>query len=373
MNKVIKIENFKCFSNETEIQMGKITACVGMNSVGKSSLIQSLLLTRQIYDAALLYDDTSVQEYILDLNGKYGLQLGDSQRIKSSEDKEDIYIKIDEFEFNLKSIDNQPMQLATKNDYTSNQLEQNRGVFSKNFCYLNAERLGPRTYQEIKTSKQIGCGIHGENTFYYLHQHQLDKVDAERMCPIDEGKIVNTVSKQVEYWMDYIIPGIELNVREHDDLGISQLGLRQQVFDTGFMSPYNFGFGISYVLPIVVSGLLSDTESIMIVENPEAHLHPAGQSRIGFFLATMANAGVQILIETHSEHVLNGIRIAALGLGMDCEDICINYFSVDYENARNIVERIGLNHRMDLLRWPDGFFDQEEIDLRTLRELRKNC
>lgn len=110
---------------------------------------------------------------------------------------------------------------------------------------------------------------------------------------------------------------------------------------------------------------------MLIVENPEAHLHPAGQSRIGFFLAMMAKAGVQVVLETHSEHVINGIRIAALKLGMDTQDICINFFSIDYAEGMHKVERIKMNDRMDVLEWPEGFLDQEEQDLRTLRKLRR--
>lgn len=371
MNKTITIENFKCFAEKKKIELGKITVCAGMNSVGKSSLIQSVLLVRQVFDAARLYRDTAVRDYEIRLNGVYGLQLGDSQRIKSSRDKEDIFIYIDDMGFRLCSVPDRPIQLITENRYSLKELEERQGVFSERFYYLNAERQGPRKYQDITTSAVLGCGIHGENTFHFLRERELDRIEEARMFPFDEGKRVNTAGKQVEYWMNYIIPGVELNVKELNDLGISQLELRQQVFDTGFMSPYNFGFGISYVLPIVLSGLLAEKQGMLIVENPEAHLHPAGQSRIGYFLAMMAKAGVQIILETHSEHVINGIRIAALQLEMATEDICINYFSIDYEKGEHHVERIELNERMDLLKWPDGFLDQEEQDLRRLRELRR--
>ena len=83
--------------------------------------------------------------------------------------------------------------------------------------------------------------------------------------------------------------------------------------------------------------------------------------------------GLQVIVETHSEHVLNGIRIAALKNAMKPEDISVNFFSVDSNerNKNHKVENIGLNERMDLETWPEGFLDQEEEDLRTLRELRR--
>lgn len=85
-------------------------------------------------------------------------------------------------------------------------------------------------------------------------------------------------------------------------------------------------------------------------------------------------AGVQIIIETHSEHVLNGIRIAALRNGMKPEDISINFFSVagSEKESKPRVQHIELNDRMDIQNWPEGFMDQEEEDLRTLRKLRSN-
>lgn len=372
MNKSIEIENFKCFAEHTKIQLGKITACVGMNSVGKSSVMQSLLLARQVYDAAYMYRDTKISEYKIELNGVYELQLGDSQHIKSSMDKDDIMIQIDDFKFRLRSILDQPIQMVTKCEYALADMEKEQGIFAKNFYYLNAERLGPRNYQNINTANLSGCGIHGENTFYFISRHEQEKIDSERAFLLDVDKKVNTVNKQIEYWMDYIIPGVELNISELNELGISRMSVRQQIFDTGFMSPYNFGFGISYILPIVATGLLAERDSMLMVENPEAHLHPCGQSRIGFFLAQVAMAGVQVVLETHSEHVINGIRIAAIKMGMNPEDICINFFSIDYESGEHHASQLEMNEKMDILEWPDGFLDQEEKDLRTLRELRRN-
>ena len=199
------------------------------------------------------------------------------------------------------------------------------------------------------------------------------KVEDDRCFNLENDKKVNTLNKQVEYWMDYIIPGIEIRTDDVMDLRVSKMSLRQPALDTDFLSPYNFGFGISYVLPVIVTGLIARTGSVFLVENPEAHLHPKGQSHIGYFLAMVACAGVQVIVETHSEHVLNGIRIAALKNGIEPEDISINFFSIkkDGENIRHTVEQIRLNSRMDLESWPEGFLDQEEEDLRTLRELRR--
>ena len=373
MHKKITIENFKCFSEKTEIRLGKISVCVGSNSVGKSSVIQSCILLRQIYEQARLFQDTKVKEFRIQLNDIYGLQLGDSEHIKSAKDKEDIILKIDDYAYKLVSVNDSPMEMEVNNMYEVSELSAQEGLFSKGFYYLNAERMGPRNYQTLDSKVLNHCGVYGENTVHLLHTLGINKVEELRCFDLDEKKKTNTLSKQVEYWMDYIIPGIEIVTGDMTDLRISRMSLRQPALDTGFLSPYNFGFGISYVLPIILTGLIAEKGSVYLVENPEAHLHPKGQSHIGYFLAMMALAGVQIVVETHSEHVLNGIRIAALKNKMDPEDISINYFSITRENTttRHEVKNIMLNERMDLEIWPEGFMDQEEEDLRTLRELRR--
>ncbi len=373
MHRELTIENFKCFSENTKIRLGKITVCLGSNSVGKSSVIQACILIRQIYEQARLFKNTQIKEYNIQLNDVYGLQLGDSEHIKSSKSRENIYLKIDEYEFSLNSTGYSQMEMAVMNVYDTEEMSAKGGLFSGKFYYLNAERTGPRNYQIINSKMIDNCGVYGENTVHLLSVLGNSKVKEEKCFDMDKNKKVNTLSKQVEYWMDYIVPGIEINTSDVTDLRVSKMNLRQPALDTGFLSPYNFGFGISYVLPIVLTGLLAEKESVFLVENPEAHLHPKGQSHIGYFLAMMVLAGVQIIVETHSEHVLNGIRIAALKNTMEPEDISINFFSINThgKDAEHKVENIKLNERMDLEMWPEGFLDQEEEDLRMLRELRR--
>lgn len=372
MHTELSIENFKCFSNKTTIKLGEINICLGSNSVGKSSAIQSCILLRQIYEQSKIYKNTNVDEYIIRLNDIYGLQLGDSQHIQSA-NKDEITFGIDGYEFQLYPILDSPMEMKVKNNYDIEKIFGNRGVFADEFYYLNAERIGPRNYQLIDSKAINNCGVYGENTMHLLKLVNNNKVVENKCFKLSEDKKVNTVGKQVEYWMDYIIPGIEITTDDVTDLRVSKMMLQQTVLDTGFLSPYNFGFGISYVLPIILTGLIAKEDTVFLVENPEAHLHPKGQSHIGYFLAMMAMAGVQIFIETHSEHVINGIRIAALQKHMNPEEISINYFSIkDYDGiARHVVDHITLNERMDLEVWPEGFMDQEEEDLRTLRELRR--
>jgi predicted ATPase len=136
----------------------------------------------------------------------------------------------------------------------------------------------------------------------------------------------------------------------------------------------NMGFGLSYSLPVVVAGLVApQRDALLIVENPEAHLHPAGQSRMGTFLATVAATGVQVLVETHSDHVLNGIRRAIGEHGvLPSSDALVHFFDAKEDGEpQNTALRFsssgGLNE------WPKRFFDQYQVDVAALAKVRRGA
>lgn len=370
MIKSVSIKNFKCFAYETAIELSNLTACVGMNSVGKSSLIQSLLLLRKSYEAMEKYKSEMGDIFKISLNDDYALHLGSTDEIISSKDTDIISISANCLKFQYKAMEDR-LSLSFNKPTIEKDILDHTALFSSHFYYLNAERLGPRNYQQIESTEYLHCGFHGEHTFDVVNRKQVDPVDKNRRFPNDATKTVPTLGKQVEYWLNYIVNGVEATFTSDLSTQLAQMKIQQSVFDTGFISPYNFGFGISYLLPIIVTGLIAEPHTVIIVENPEAHLHPAGQSRIGQFLSQVANAGIQIIIETHSEHVINGIRIHALKNNIAPETVCINYFSINAQEQKHSVKRITLSEKMEILEWPDGFFDQEEKDLKELRMIRR--
>jgi predicted ATPase len=107
---------------------------------------------------------------------------------------------------------------------------------------------------------------------------------------------------------------------------------------------------------------------MILIENPEAHLHPKGQSKMGELLALAASCSVQVVIETHSDHVLNGIRRTVHGGKLDPQDVQLHYFYRNEENGQSVTQvaspRIDADGRID--KWPEGFFDQAEKDLLEL-------
>jgi predicted ATPase len=119
----------------------------------------------------------------------------------------------------------------------------------------------------------------------------------------------------------------------------------------------NVGFGLTHVLPVLVACLASKPGSLILIENPEAQLHPQGQVAIGKLLARVAAFGVQVIIETHSDHILNGIRLAVKNGELPPEKACFHFFTRtskgNLERLSPIIDRNGL-----MSEWPSGFFTQ---------------
>ena len=233
--------------------------------------------------------------------------------------------------------------------------------------YLCAERLGPRDTQEIHPTPDGGVGHQGQFTAQVLVQAQIDRrrvsVPEGRRVPADAttadgAAIAPTVGAQAEAWLSRLVRPIQIEARRIPGSGLATLRFRECAV-AEWTRPANVGFGLSYALPIVVAGLTIPAGRLLIVENPEAHLHPAGQSAMAEFLARVAASGVQVIVETHSDHVVNGLRRAvATERLLPASEIAIYAFGGDGTATRIEVTDVGT-----LSAWPEQFFDQLQKDL----------
>lgn len=378
MIKNITINNFKCFL-DASINLNRLTILAGSNAVGKSTIIQALLLIRQTIDR-LKSEHNNLKDFYqfdIQLNGEYLLNLGDSSQVLSSNAiSEDIIFIINDKTSSRKlfkySMSKKSPELVLKYQMVQPLVFRNGdlSIYKDEFHYLNAERLGPRVTQNMVNQRFSNTGFQGEYTGYTIAKNNSYKINEKRRFNDIELKVPN-LNKQVEYWLNYIIPGIEITTTPYQEINMVGYYLRRTYSDTKPLNPNNVGFGISYVLPIVVSGLIAEEGCLLIVENPEAHLHPSGQSRIGQFLAQIASSGVQVIIETHSEHVINGIRIATLKKLISNNLVSINFFSLDKKSKNPNIQHIIIDENAELSIWPSGFFDQEEKDLADIFEGRR--
>lgn len=366
LEKVI-VKNFKCHKY-FEAEMKELNILTGSNAAGKSSLVQALLLAFKSWEVC--------EKKQIDTNNIYGMNLGIPMNIVS-EDSEERDITIDLFLDRMKNEvelgipeDNDEIHFDIRNYNEIIDAKAREYSISKmSLFFLGAERKGPRTVSFINEVIPYSVGNTGENTGYILGEiDKLQKINGIFQLPEDlKISEIDRFSANCEEWLNVIIPDTRMRYHIDVEKNITTLMLQNQ---GEFHLPTATGFGITYVLPIIVQALAASMidHSVLIIENPEAHLHPLSQSRLGKFLALVALNGVQVILETHSEHIVDGCRIQA-AREKRCEQMKILFFEKKENNS--ICNNINILDNGELEEWPEGFFDQKRADLRELLEMRR--
>ena len=364
----IRIERFKCFEDLT-VPFGNITVLAGNNGTGKSTILQALLLLRQAFISG------SLKNKRVSLNGDL-VKIGTARDALSVRSQEDTIVF--SFVFNEEPNERYIWTLEYEKDAShqhSMKCNSNHksipplGPFAPRLAYLMAERWGPRlTYPMSELPRDsMNVGASGEYTAHCLAEFGKDPITNSSLALVTEEGVKNlSLENQTQLWMRKLIPDIAFNVESIVKADRVRLEARFFNETMEYLRPTNMGFGISYSLPIVVGALMAESNTLLIVENPEAHLHPAAQSEIGRFLAQTASLGCQIILETHSDHILNGIRIAVKDgiIGKDVVNILFIVRGVKSEG--NVMIKPKIYEDGGIENWPPGFFDQFEKDLEKL-------
>lgn len=366
MLKSLTLKNFKPFENQC-FELRALTLLSGLNSSGKSSLLQALLLLRQSYQKNLLPDVG------LALNGDL-VSIGTAQDALFERAEEDIItFKIEEQNILSKWIFNYTTDaevIRNSLDSEVDDLIYKSNIFTDKFYYLQAERISPQPYFKISklaVNKHKEIGNKGEFTPYFISVYEHEEIAHKNMAyPKQESM---NFKLQVEAWLGEISPGTRIDIQSYSNHPTVDIVSLQ--YSYGLSNPYhsaNVGFGITYTLPILVALLSATPDTLILLENPEAHLHPKGQSKMGELLALAASCGIQIIVETHSDHLLNGIRLAVRNKGVKAENIQLHYFDRYLQKGQAITKIISPRIYQDggIDEWPDGFFDQAEKDLMEL-------
>lgn len=363
----IQLHNFKS-ARELHVKLAPLTVLTGLNGSGKSTVLQSIGLLKQSLRA-----HATSQELLL---------RGELVRLGRSEDVRFENAAIDEIGFVVETpngvakmfaptvagVDTLPLRCEGDIDDVIAQLETG-------FQFIQADRITPAAqYQQASTRERgagwLGCG--GEYTVDFLLRNEAIKVSPGRQYSTEHPLVSAELLKQVaptetlldqtSGWLQHLSPGVRprvvpVELADATSLRFSYTGMS---LDSGGREhrPSNVGFGLTYCLPIIVACLAAPTGSLLLLENPEAHLHPRGQSALGLLLARCAADGVQIIVETHSDHLLNGIRIAAKRQDIPNEDVAVHFFARDIENGETDIVSPILHSNGRFSDWPDGFFDE---------------
>ena len=370
----VEIKNFKSLK-EVALETRNLNLLTGLNGSGKSSLIQVFLLLKQ---------SLGLREGRLDLKGDLfdaGVaedvyyQFGVEKTIRfglaytNPDDEKKLHaiwtFACDPLTAPAANVLEAPERYRTIGYLVSEPLSR--------LNYLTAERIGPKSsyvknVSVVEDKYDPGVGIGGEFSVHFLNRYgnELKVADPALQHPNAKSELL---IHQTDAWMGEIAPDVQLFTEEisNEEVRLSfQFGTNGRG-RTNKIKPKNVGFGLTYVLPVIVAALTATPGKLILIENPESHIHPRGQVELGRLLAGCAQSGAQLFIETHSDHILNGLRLAVREGLIDADKAVAFYFRrSDEDNSTDItpivIDTKGKLHRQTAdgttAQLPKGFFDQ---------------
>lgn len=385
----ISISNFKIYRTRTSFEnFSSINVLTGINGRGKSTLMQSLLLPAQ----SLMISEWA-DKIVLD--GQF-VKLGNIEDVKNEKaargesivfeyvsDKGHLKIRCNSELDKTQEIPVQEVEIDGESYLIDNSFPLRgfvpsiangmNSILSRllpSVRFIAAERVGPQLNYKPAGEQKVMDSI-GEFAPAILYAHKDDNVSEfalDGIVDIFPGFVRsdsddNTVNGILNFWLDKMFGGVSAKPDYVSNANVYVLDFKTKG-NVKPMKPTNAGFGFSYVFPILVAGLTAKKESILLIENPEAHLHPKAQSVLGKFLAWASKyIGVQVFMETHSEHIVNSFRVLTAQSVIKSTDVSILFFDEALEGG---FQKINMDNNGHIKSWPENFFDQEEKDLDVL-------
>lgn len=395
----IKLTNFKCFE-DLDLDCTPLNLLCGLNGMGKSSVLQALLVIQQSFETGELLQGRLVL-------GGDRVDLGAGSDVMFEDAKDDVvgfelqragwvvpwivrfaysptadqltmrsdrasggafWIEGPTYEYSKETGQFTKASDSATGVHVTPVSDDWRGVppFGGRLVYVNAERIGPRKLYPTSEflARHGDFGSSGEYAWNFLNHHQNDllKEDDPRCLEGERRRLCDVV----DWWLQDVCPGAHLQLEQLADADVLIAGYefdRPGDVATRRYRATNVGFGLSYVLPVILA-LLSESGTLCLIENPEAHLHPQGQTKLAELAARAAAAGVQVFAETHSDHFMDGVRIAVRDGLIAPQDTSFHYF--EREGSKSVVSSPQINADGRLSHWPAGFFDQHGENLDRL-------
>lgn len=320
--KGLRIDNFKCFE-KAEIELNSLCVLTGENSAGKTTIIQAILF--QLQSIGNSGQDT--------LNGRF-ISLGNINDVKNCYTRGDIHVDV--------SFSMEPDK------------QRDRTV------YLTTDRIGPRSEFPQNVDLDFRIGTHGEYAFSYLSRNRMERIPELSFVFDDESGL--NFGNQVDYWLHYLC-GYTVIAEEIEGTQIVKVSFQTDDHVKNYRS-LDVGTGVTYLAVIIIAALSCTKEDVLIVENPELYLHPAAQSKFMELFSFLARQGLQVIMETHSDHIINGLRKEVKRNHISKDEVKILF--VKKEEYKSYINEILLNDSGVLLNPMKGFFDQIDDDLDVL-------
>ena len=341
----IRLHNYKSFIDQ-KIETAPLTVLTGLNSSGKSSIIKAIKMIKESYLKGFTAGD---------FDKAYNIQALKSKLTKDNFFSISLIIDGIQYRRDITNISD----MGWSSDVYD--IKNDKRINTASIHYLSADRYGPRnTLPRGNIDMLDFVGELGEYAIAFLEKHEYYSVPGKLRLTDD----LVSLQEVINDWLNVITPGVKLEYSFNsttNEYAITYSGI----------NPVDTGFGLSAALPVLLSLLCFNAGSILLIENPEVHLHPAAQSKFGKLLAKSASLGNQIILETHSDHIIDGIRIAVLEHEITCTDVKLHFLKRDnFEKPTEVITPV-LDESGKLSEWPDGFFDQSLKDKAVLARRNK--
>lgn len=243
--------------------------------------------------------------------------------------------------------------------------------FSNSVKYLGPLRDEPKAlYPLAAHADPTDVGLQGEMTAAVLNLHRERRIryvpsSAFGKTPFEPTPVARSLEAAVTDWLKYL--GVAETAQSVDK---GKLGHELKVSLTEGGPSHDLthvGVGVSQVLPILVMSLLADSDTTLIFEQPELHLHPRVQTRLGDFFLSIVLSGKQCLIETHSEYLINRLRYrAAAEEKTNRVTDNLKVYFVEKGVGASRFREVKVNEYGAILDWPEGFFDQSQFESESI-------
>lgn len=346
MISILNIKDFKSIE-EYQFDLKALNVFVGPNSSGKSSAIQGLLLAT---------DNARPNEEVHKMVCKH-------MKAPSFKDVRNFVTNAKSF---IVSIDGVVMTFSPADDsFVGTVVNQTKGfgaevlkTLTAKVLYLPAARTSELSETGInQDADNNALGLFGEYVIDYFQNHK------DELLPdaVIKDRSSRTFSGQLNYWLKKLT-GYGINVQ----LDGAEYKVRYIGVGGKDIHPHHVGTGVSFITGVLIAGLASIKDGgVLIVENPEIHLHPSAQANILDFLCMVAMAGAQVMIETHSDHLFNGLRRLLHGGHLKEKDISVfNFRRAD--NGTSVIKNVILNQFGGIENDEPGLFDQFDKDLQAI-------
>lgn len=323
----IIIKNFKGIEDET-LDLKPLTLLTGLNSTGKSTCFQAIL-------AALYYNGGANAGNLL-ASYDFSFLLNRNRNVNAKR----ISIGLRREQGNSINVD-----LFDDDSFI---IEEDKTIDLENVVYyLSANRLAYDSEMEA-VSPKYKIGLQGEYIFGTFEAEKSKALEASLI----KDKHSDTLSAQLNWWLTYIL-GIKFELQT-EKVTSNRVKIVYKSNDLPNLSPQQLGVGVSYLAKILIMCLRAKKGDVLMLENPEIHLHPAAQSRLGEFFVFISNAGIQLLIETHCENLINKIQFEVFKNHIVNTDVILYYkggITAPFQRL-DFMDNGKFN-----LDFPEGFFD----------------